>query len=77
MMNLGKEVAAIIHERIGVEESKIVPEASFEDLGLDSLDAVEIFMSVEDKWDIEITDEMAGTWRSVQDIITDVEKLLE
>ncbi len=50
----------IIAEQLGVEESKIVPEASFtDDLGADSLDLVELIMAIEEEFDVEIPDEDA------------------
>lgn len=42
------------------EQSKLKPEASFtDDLGADSLDIVELILNLEDKFDIEIPDEVA------------------
>ena len=56
----------IITDRLGVEEDKIVPEASFvEDLGADSLDIVELIMGIEEEFDIEIPDEDAEKLTSV------------
>ncbi|ADE57186.1 MULTISPECIES: acyl carrier protein [Aminobacterium] len=56
----------IIIDRLDVEESQIVPEASFvEDLGADSLDIVELIMGIEEEFDIEIPDEDAEKLTSV------------
>jgi NADH dehydrogenase (ubiquinone) 1 alpha/beta subcomplex 1 len=53
-----------------VDESKITPTASFSaDLGLDSLDAVELVMDLEDEFSIEISDADADSVRSVKDAI--------
>lgn len=50
----------IVVEQLGVEESKVVPSASFvEDLNADSLDLVELIMSLEEEFGIEIPDEDA------------------
>lgn len=47
-------------DKLGVEESKITPEASFvDDLGADSLDTVELIMQLEEEFGIEIPDEEA------------------
>jgi len=57
--NLTK-IKEIIIDKLGVEESKITPEARFlEDLGADSLDTVELIMQFEEEFDIEISDEDA------------------
>jgi len=56
------KVKSIIAEQLGVEISSVTPEASFtEDLGADSLDAVELIMAIEEAFDIEIPDEEAET----------------
>lgn len=54
------KVKEVIMDKIGVEESKITPEASFvDDLGADSLDTVELIMQLEEEFGIEIPDEEA------------------
>ncbi|MGE5223671.1 MAG: acyl carrier protein [Omnitrophica WOR_2 bacterium] len=54
------DVKAIIVDLLGVDESKITPEARFrEDLEADSLDLVELIMAFEDKFGGEISDEDA------------------
>ena len=58
MSNISERVKKIIVEQLGVEETKVVPEASFaEDLGADSLDIVELTMALEEQFDTEIPDE--------------------
>lgn len=54
------DVRAIIVDLLGVDESKVTPEARFrEDLEADSLDLVELIMAFEDKFGGEISDEDA------------------
>ena len=49
-----------IVDKLSVEESRVVPEASFlDDLGADSLDTVELIMEFEEEFDLEIPDEDA------------------
>ena len=53
-------IKEIIIDKLGIEESKITPEARFiEDLGADSLDTVELIMQFEEEFDIEISDDDA------------------
>ena len=53
-------IKEIIIDKLGIEESKLAPDARFiEDLGADSLDTVELIMQFEEEFDIEISDEDA------------------
>ena len=68
-------VRKIIAEQLGVEESDIAPETSFvDDLNADSLDLVELIMSLEEEFSkegksIEISDEDAEKIVTVQDAV--------
>jgi len=70
-----ERVKKIIVEQLGVEEGEVVPEASFvDDLGADSLDLVELIMSLEEEFSnpsrkIEIPDEEAEKIVTVQDAV--------
>ncbi len=70
MSDIAKRVKEIVAEQLGVEESQVVPEASFmDDLGADSLDTVELVMALEEEFDIEIPDEAAEKIQTVNDAI--------
>ncbi|MCF0253737.1 MAG: acyl carrier protein [Duodenibacillus sp.] len=57
-------------EQLGKNELDIKNEASFiEDLGADSLDTVELVMSLEDAFQIEVPDEQQENLRTVQDVL--------
>ncbi len=59
-MSLNEKVTNIIVDKLSVEESRVVAEASFlDDLGADSLDTVELIMEFEEEFDLEIPDEDA------------------
>lgn len=47
-------IAKIVSERTGCDISKVKPESKFTELGIDSLDTVELLMSLEDELGIEI-----------------------
>ena len=58
----------IIVDQLGVDESEVVPSASFvEDLNADSLDLVELIMSLEEEFKVQISDEDAEKITSVQE----------
>ncbi len=58
--DLDKKVIRIIAEHLCIEESKIALSSDFvEDLGVDSLDAVELVMAMEEEFEIEITEDAA------------------
>ena len=71
----------MVVEQLGVEESVVVPTASFvEDLGADSLDLVELIMSLEEEFSnptrkIEIPDEEAEKIIIIQDAIAYLKEL--
>ncbi len=70
MADILERVTKIIVDRLGVEESKVKPEASFnDDLGADSLDVVELVMELEDEFDMEISDEDAEKIATVGDVV--------
>jgi acyl carrier protein len=60
--------------RLGLPAEQLVPEARLvEDLGLDSLDAVELAISVERKFDIEVPEEELTKLKTVADMVALVE----
>ncbi len=70
-MTVETKVKKVIAEKIpGLDMDDILPEASLiEDLGADSLTIVELIMSMEELFDIEIDDEDAEKIVTVQDAI--------
>jgi len=76
-MSIEDKIKKIIAEKLSVDLEEIVPEASFvDDLGADSLDLVELIMSMEEEFDVEIPDEDAEKLVTVKDALDYVNKHL-
>jgi acyl carrier protein len=70
-----EKVKAIIARMLVVDISEVVPGASLDDLGADSLDIVEIILELEEAFDIyEISDEEVGKINTVRDFIECITK---
>ncbi len=69
-MSLEARVIEIIAEQLGINEDEISGESSFvEDLGIDSLDVVELIMTLEEEFETEIPDEDAEKFEKVSDLV--------
>ena len=68
-------LTVIIEEIVGTEPSEVTPEKSFvDDLDIDSLSMVEIAVAAQDKFGVEIPDEQLKDLKTVQDVITFIQK---
>ena len=69
-MSIEDKVKKIIAEKLGVDLAEVVMDASFvDDLGADSLDLVELIMSMEEEFDIDISDENSEKIVRVKDAV--------
>jgi acyl carrier protein len=79
-MNLGdlqQRLKKLLMDRCGVNEEAIRPEATLNtDLGLDSLDAVELAIAIEDEFDVKIADEDMKKLATVGDALATIQRLL-
>ena len=81
MATIFERLKKIVVEQLGVEEDEVVPSASFvDDLGADSLDLVELIMSLEEEFSnpshkLEIPDEDAENIITIQDAIDYIKNL--
>jgi acyl carrier protein len=70
MSDIADRVRKIVVEHLGVEEDKVVDNASFiDDLGADSLDTVELVMAFEEEFGIEIPDDAAEAIQTFSDAV--------
>lgn len=67
-------VRDIIATQLGMDANKIKPESDIiNDLGLDSLDIVELGMTLEEKWNLVIEDDDMGKIKTVADVVKYIE----
>jgi|TARA_B110000967_G_scaffold203157_1_gene243318 acyl carrier protein len=65
-----EKVKVIVADQLGLEEDQVKPDANFStELGADSLDVVELVMSLEEEFEIEIPDESASNISTVQEAV--------
>ena len=70
------KLKAIIVEQFDVDESLVTPEADMqEDLGVDSLDVVDLIVIISEEFDIEIPDEVVDNIKTVGDIVAYIDSL--
>ena len=69
-----EKVKAILAEQFDVEEDKITADTDLqEDLGADSLDVVDLLMSVEDEFEVEVPDEEIENIKTVGSLVSYIE----
>ena len=75
MKNVEQEIKSITYQMFGIKEEKIHVETRLkEDLGLDSLDAIEWVLELETEFNIAIPDEVALDFKNIGEVIRYIEK---
>lgn len=75
-MSIFEKIQEIIVKELKVDANKVTLDASLkDDLGADSLDAVEIVMDIEDEFGVEIDDTKAEAISTVGDLVSYIEEL--
>lgn len=69
-----EKLRAIICEMLELEEDEVTAESSFADLGADEIDMVDIAMSIEDDFNVEITEETLEGFKTVGDAVNFLEE---
>lgn len=73
---LTERVRGIIAATQHVPKEKIAADSTFQELGIDSLDGINILFAVESEFNINIPDDAAQNIRSVRDVVEGIAKLL-
>jgi acyl carrier protein len=72
-----EKIKAIISEQFDIDEDDITMETSFkEDLNADSLDLVELIMSLEDEFDLEVDDDKVENINTIGDVVNYINKII-
>jgi len=72
-MSTLEKVKKVVVDQLSCDEALVTPEATFADLGADSLDTVELVMAFEEEFGCEIPDEEAEKIQTVQDAVNYIE----
>ena len=71
-----EKIRAILCEQLDVDESDVTMESNIaEDLGADSLDVVDLIMSIEDEFEIEVPDDQIEGIKTVGDVVNYIENV--
>lgn len=73
---IAERVQKVIAKHLRVETDKVPLDATFEQLGMDSLDGVNLLFEIEDEFNISIDDQDAKSITSVPQMVAGIEKLL-
>ena len=72
-----ERVKSVIVEQLDIDKDLVTDDSTFKELGVDSLDAVEIVLKLEEEFEIEISDEDAKQINSVSEAVTYIERVLK
>lgn len=74
-MSTFEQVKGMLVEKLGVSEDKVTLESEIiKDLGADSLDLVEMLLSLEETFGVTVTDEQTESIKTVKDIVDIIDK---
>lgn len=72
-----EDVLEVIAKTQRIPREKLTLDSRFEELGMDSMDAVNILFALEEKFDITIPDESAKQIRGIREMVEGVQKLVD
>jgi acyl carrier protein len=74
---LTERVIRVIATVQHIPAEKITPQSTFQELGIDSMDGINILFALENEFNINIPDDAAREVRGIQDLVNGVERLLQ
>ena len=76
MKNNSKRLQKIVGEQLNIESTRVKLDADFvKDLGADSLDVVELILTIEYEFDLNIEDRYASKIKTIRDVLNYINKL--
>lgn len=76
-MNIEEKVIEIIEREQHLEPGTVKPTSTFAELGIDSLDGVNILFAVEEEFKVEVPDAIAQNMRSVTQVVDSLARVME
>lgn len=76
MVNTSEKVIKVIASQLNIPEADVSLESTFDNLGADSLDQIEILMRVEEQLHIEISDECCEHVKTVKELVDCVNSII-
>ena len=74
-MEVYDKVVSLLSEQLGIDKNRITPDSDIvKDLGADSLDVVQMLMSMEEEYGITVSEDDAANLKTVRDIVNILEK---
>lgn len=71
-----EKIRTILCEQLDIEEDQVTMDSNIaEDLGADSLDVVDLIMSIEDEFGLEVPDDQVENIKTVGDVVNYIENL--
>lgn len=74
--NITEKVLELIADTKRIPREQVSPTSTFEDLGLDSLDAINLVFEVENTFNISVPDSVANSMTSVPQVVEELRKIL-
>lgn len=74
MSTISDRVIRLVSEQFNVDIEECNNETLFEEFNADSLDSIELLMAIEQEFDLDIADEIANEFKTIQDVVTHLER---
>jgi len=76
-MNVGEKVVEIIAREEHLDPAKVTLDSTFAELGIDSLDGVNILFALEEEFKIDVPDTVAQNMKSVRQVVDSLTRVIE